>query len=430
MEILLYSVLGPANYKPIDISYKDCKDVNVFASHHYKRCLEREGKRAKLTYFLPHETKEGVEGILKQVAELLSLDKEDWEKVTIPSFGHSEKGSYRYNTHYRYIVLVILLRMLLDIYKAKGTLKEVLADISQGWNLYVNGLVDALRTVSVFWTLLNYTKPDDVTFKILFADPVIGGIKERKIPLEVHEDQVKVRVWFDFPLIPKKKDLEKIGLNTEGIRVLKNAFRTYRAIKGNAPLVVFTFGYDRKERIDELIENYLAGLWNKYNPERAYTGNGNYEIPEPESVDLIRSVLLSLALYRNISATLEELGVPPNGADSVELEQIERSFIGSEERRGVYDIYGLPANKLLLENDIKSLKKKGSGLLENGEFFICNLDGLQRRERVSERNFWAHSGFEGNITKLIKKQGTLYVKYDPSAREKLQDLLRVHIQSI
>lgn len=341
VNVLVYSVLGKGNYRVVDFSYKECKDENWLASYHYKRCREREGKRVKLTYFISPEAEEEAKKLFKEIVELLSLEGEGWEKAVLPSFGYSEKKNYRYNIHYPYITLVILLRMLLDIYKSRENLEEVVADISQGWNLYVSGLVDAIRTASVFWNLLNYTDSRDVRFKILFSDPVIG-VREREKPFEIHEDEVKV--WFDFPLKPDKGTLEKVGLNTEEIRTLKNALRTYRAIKGNAPLVILTFGYDKKEKIDTACENYIQRLWNKYNPERSYMHDGIYDMPDPEEVNLIKSVLLSFALYRSMSSILERFGIPSEGTESAELDRIESSFIGDEDAGGIYDKYGLSAN--------------------------------------------------------------------------------------
>lgn len=42
--------------------------------------------------------------------------------------------------------------------------------------------------------------------------------------------------------------MERHGLDAETKRVLKNFYRTYRALKFNTPAVILTFDYDKKEK--------------------------------------------------------------------------------------------------------------------------------------------------------------------------------------
>ncbi len=419
---LLYSVLGKNRYDVVYFSSQECEGksneiLTVLSSHFYKKCKEQEGKTVKLTYFISEEIENDVEENLQK-----DIDRKDWDKFIIPSFGYfSGHGSStpipKYNTTYSYLNFIILLKIIKDILDNRESLEAVKIDISTGWNFYVVALLEALRTASVFWKLYNFTNSNIPNkFNMLFSDPIVGELSKKRVEFYIYEEDVKVKVWFDIPLkfIDKetRNKLKNAGLEERDINMLERAIFVFKAIKENAPLLIYTFGYDKERDITNFMKNYLQKLMNKYKPKTKPENPFNYNMPSRETIETIKAVILTLALYRNIAYILEKKDIPFDGRKWVKVKELKEKFA---EDRGIYRKYELVPNKIMLDRDIENLKELGKKLKEGEEKSISEIqNGIRSNCHVGnddKRNFLAHSGFEYKITKLKKENNELYIGY-------------------
>ncbi len=380
------AVLGKVRgYKSINFLVEgqliEGKELGIEA---YGEWLESGGKEFKKVYFLPESLREYVEDV--------PVFFPNSEPVLMPSLtpvdGYSTDATYEFVEFYIFIEL--LHRYL------KDSPKELFCDISLGLNIYAHAIFEAFRRLFVFARLMNFSQQEKERFYALFTEPILAN--EDNTPKKVFTKPVEVKAFFDIPI--KREDFKKLEeeqiLSRRELERFKDAYYMFQSIKLNTPLVVLTFGYPTKDEIKSMVEKvvgqHLESLKGKvYNPnfdniEKRRT----YEPYKVEYIKLVYNLLLSLALCYDVSRQLEKYGINPKGQEKSRLEEVEKFL-------EIYEVYNLRANGIILGKDIEGVKK---GMLKEDIFRKKNPN------RVDKRNFWAHSGFEYNITEY--KNGYIY----------------------
>ncbi len=221
----------------------------------------------------------------------IQQDIKEVELIPMPSLGNI--NGYYFGGTFEYIKFWIFLN-LLRVYLSKG--KGIYyCDISQGLNVYMDALREAFRNLVVFDRLMHFPT-GSIEAKLLYSDPILHGVETPKIYDDV---SIEVKVWFDTPIKQKPDEsfARKHCLDISIERILKNYYRTYRAIKYNAPGVVITFGYDTPERIREELEKLLKKYIEEYDPGEFKEDVKRYEYRIPEAIGEKFAVFYSLALY-------------------------------------------------------------------------------------------------------------------------------------
>ncbi len=368
----------------------------------------------KLYAFVPHSlyTKNWDEEY-KQIQQ----DIEEVELIPMPSLGNINR--YHFGGTFEYIKFWIFLN-LLRVYLSEG--KGIYyCDISQGLNVYMDALREAFRNLVVFDKLMHFSK-GSIEAKLLYSDPILHGVETPKIYDDVN---IEVKVWFDTPIKQKPDEsfARKHCLDKSIERILKNYYRTYRAIKYNAPGVVITFGYDTPERIREELEKLLKKYIEEYDPGEFKEDVKRYEYAIPEAIGEKFAIFYSLALYYHISKILQTLGIKPEGKSEFTIKDMKKFC-------KVYLSYGLSVNVDMLEMDMGRLGNVRAGtdweiygrLINNN--FRETLTGDLLRDDRAKRNFYAHSGLENNIVAVRKgDNGEILLKYREEMRSVVEKFL-------
>jgi CRISPR-associated protein Csx1 len=256
----------------------------------------------------------------------------------------------------------------------------------------------------------------------LFSDPIYASNKNET--KNVYVQKINTKAFFDFPISKdylNEEKLKTIDLNKEEIKMCKRAYYSFRAVKNNAPLLIYTFGYDSPENIEEVLKNLSQRYSEMFEPmENKYIENDNIVYKIPSAVDLRVGVFLSLALYHSLSKSFRLIGIPEEGKEWVPLSDINRF-------REIYSRYSLKVNEELLKRDIEGVKKLSTALNPGEEAKLCLLERNKQKgcnKEINKRNFWAHSGFERNITLLRKdNNGQIKISYASGYRDRLKNML-------
>lgn len=408
---LIITVFGKTTgYGDLNFHFKGKQGKEYLVTTFFKECIGK--KETHQLFFLPHtlfESREEIEGILVK-------DKNFTIKL-IPSIVTQNEGIFKYfnfNASYGYIQYLFFLH-LVDYYLKNPTLENLYVDISIGLNIYIDALKEAARSFKVFSDLLNFTKDKKVNLYLLFSDP---AIPDRSSIKQIYTEIINTKIWFASPLKQSEineTNLTSIGLNKEQINLLKAFYYTYYSLYRNAPLIITTFGYHKKDfilsELKKIIENELI----QFDINETTIRNGGYTIPS--NIKLRQAAILSFALYKNIAEELEKSNISNLPSGMISLSKIENFS-------KIYDKYQLNANKELLERDISKLKEKSYKLITGKIVKIAELDGVKEKKKIYKRNFYAHSGFEANITYVSKSNNNeLKIGYDTDYRNRLKELI-------
>ncbi len=337
--------------------------------------------------------------------------------IPMPSLGNI--NGYYFGGTFEFIKFWMFLK-LLRVYLSEG--KGIYyCDISQGLNVYMDALREAFRNLVVFDRLMHFPT-GSIEAKLLYSDPILRGVETPRIYDDV---SIEVKVWFDTPIRQKPDEsfAKKHCLDKSTERILKNYYRTYRAIKYNAPGVVITFGYDTPERIREELEKLLNKYIEEYDPGEFKEDVKNYEYAIPEAIGEKFAVFYSLALYYHISKILQALGIKPEGKREFNIKDMKKFC-------RVYLSYGLSVNVDMLEMDMGRLGNVRAGTdweiygrLINNNFRPIPTEELLRDDRA-KRNFYAHSGLENNIVAVRRgDNGEILLKYRKEMRSVVEKFL-------
>ncbi len=403
-----YAVLGKIKgYKERKFLVEGQEIKKDLAMEAFGEWFENNEKTFKRTYFLPESLGSDVEEIQVFFPKAKS--------VIIPSL--SPINGYQTDATYEFVEFYMFINLLNDYLQLENSSKNFYCDISLGLNIYANALFEAFRRVYVFTQLMKFSEQETEKdkFYMFYTDPILGN--EDTTITKIFTKQITVKAFFDIHIKRENfKEIEKNQiLDKEDIDKFKDAYYMFQSIKLNAPLVVLTFGYptdkEIKDLIKKIVNNNLEKLKQKI--EKAKSDNTEkkriYEPYDREYINFVYNILLSLALCYDVSKQLKNHDIKPEGQEKSKIEDIEKFL-------EIYDKYKLTANTIILERDIKSIKK--GSLYENP---------LKRKNPKSakERNFLAHSGFEYNITEY--QNGFIF--YSSEGKKIAKNLLVDNIKS-
>lgn len=415
---LIISILGKTEgYKEIYYSFEKKTSKSFLVSTSFKEYIGPDETHQLI--FLPHTLSED-----KNSIELLISDK-NYSVELLPALVKDKKDkfkSFNFNASYNLVLYIIFLK-LIQYYLKYPSLKNIYVDISIGLNIYIDALKEAARSFKVFSDLMNFTDNKKISFYLLFSDPVIGSNPNDNSLYNIFIEPIKTKVWFDSPI--KKDDLTKnelnsIGLNKNQIIYLKNFYYTFFSLYRNAPLLITTFGYETKNSIHEELKKIIHSELNQFDINDNTFKVGSY--PEISKFKLRQAIILSFALYYNISGELERVKINNSSQDLISLNEIKKFL-------EIYPRYNLNSNKELLERDLKNLDNLRSNLRPDEITTLAELEKKKVNKKINinininKRNFFAHSGFEANITQIKKQNNDLLIGYNTMYKDKLKNYI-------
>jgi CRISPR-associated protein Csx1 len=330
-------------------------------------------------------------------------------------------SSVSFNCHYSDIVLTILIDMIKRYLNDEQKIKRILIDISSGHNIYVSALVEALRYFGVWLKLYNWGKERPIV-EIAFSDPIIPDSTEDENMIHIEKQSAKA--FFSSPI--KHDDIQNYQLSRviypeKEQKKFKNRIQsmlesfvlTFSAIKNNIPLAIYEFGYHEPQEVLEILRDIISHTENKLTDK--YDNSPNLDKNE------YVKVFLTCGFCCGISNALRDNKISKIDLKGIEIQTLRECF------RKINRLFDLNLNDIILGNEIDKLNKD---IKSDTEWdFLVNLlySGDKSKLKPQKRNFFAHAGFEGNLTKCKRQNGEVYLKYDQRNMETIKKWLKESI---
>ena len=373
-----------------------------------------------------------------------SIDKHSLNIIITPSQGEYKNRNKTFTAIFDNTVTnissIMFSQLLLSLKKMKE--KTLIIDISTGQNLYVTSLLEAVRGVLVYEKLNSIAQGnEDINVKIAYIPPITS--ENQEVQIEFHPYDVKA--FFELPIKEKNINLnsliqlsytnqhkycEEARKIYEKLKKFKRHITTgriaYNAIKYNTPLLFFHKKISVKLTQFEEIKNFPMYLYEVINAiEERYKCVQKYN----KTIYVIRNYRINKDFFFNIHfyfSLLDSIynfwkqkieGRPPT------LEYIRQTFLE------VYGKLRLGLNSKFLErdcNEILMIVKNYNGDLASPKL-LKEIKGepMDHRPNSSKwmlsdrkRNFFAHSGFSFDITKISKNNGNIFLSYDNDSFER------------
>ncbi len=344
-----------------------------------------------------------------RILELLDVDA---EVLIIPSVGvYFRKYTVRFEGSVENTIVYIFKELV------KLGIDEIYADISTGQNIYTTSMLEALRRYATYRKLRCILQGEKgFSLKLAYVPPVL--VEGQRAKVELHDFDVKV--FFSLPTsnpkgicrdVEKRRELKEKYNNffneiSKDLKTLKMAFN---AVKHNVPLVfyhpeILNLDIDVVSKRDRLLK-----ILEELEESREIIVNGDSIIVRRPTLDFgnVANTFFSMAMLQSvIEFWREKVGEP-------ELNSILKTF---EE---VYKNLGLDVNSKFLERDVKEIEEKAEGL--RGEELLLNLYPTDQKPKGSKdpkRNFFAHSGFLREITRVKREGNKILLRYDVEAMKR------------
>lgn len=388
-------------------------------------------KNPKFIQTAPEGFKEKFDGILENPHVYLDNPKEYFQEhphsreaddfFVIHSIGtyKTKHEHIAFATSYADIWLEIFAHMVEKYLNSERTTLEYVVDISSGFNIYVSALIEAARNFGVFLELAYCgDKSSKPKITLAFSDPVLPGLTESKH--NIYFEPLRVRSIFASPV--SKDDIQQYSLSRSLFlenRTLKGKFQSllegfviaFSSIKNNTPLAIYQFGYADDREIKEVLNYLVAHIKSK--ASASYTSSPNL------NRESIMKAFLSMAFYWGLIKVLKQNNIFKIGRRNIDLDFLKKTI------EPIYQSFQLMLNEVVLGNEVSNLKVKlkckdsKSGWTKLSDL----LDPQGKRDNPHKRNFFAHSGFEREVT-IVRNEGEkIFVKYDDRHHETIRKWL-------
>ncbi len=297
-------------------------------------------------------------------------------------------------------------------------------DISSGHNIYVSALIEAGRLFLTFHKLQSFL-PQEKPFKVYvtFSDPIVSPT-ERIYHIQ-KDFSLEIKTFFSYPERPESYSFDHAFRRLVKELVGRSEFRDflnslfargyffYSALKNNTPLVLYTWDYHSEEEIKRAIKllcNILTQAFEK-----------NYRESPEVNFGAFRKAFLMLAIYLGIVRILKERNISVK--EAVPLSDIIVNFRKNETT--IYKFLELSTHRPYLSHEIdNNFQKEEIKEKFTSEFqLLRNFLPIEKSDKIDDRNFIAHCGFERNCVEVKKEGDEIYLRYNKNALERIEEIL-------
>jgi CRISPR-associated protein Csx1 len=277
-------------------------------------------------------------------------------------------------------------------------------------------MLEAVRNFYVFYSLYYIGKNKKPVLKILYSDPII----ETKNKINIGTYNVEYKVFFSLPF-EKRLNLGGSFFKTFGKNITKDIYSIinnnlpllFSAIKNGIYLIIYYLENCETKKIIEHLKNIIVIYQQKI---KSYLRK---EFINPSDVSKILKLFLSLAIYHGLLEKIKDFKLIED--KGISLEEFEVKL------KSLLESLGLPQNEMF-NKEISRIKENTLNL-KDGEYKLYDIyksyyEDYTKKEnqkditgqKIEMRNFFAHGGLENTITKIIKKDGKIYLKYDETVK--------------
>lgn len=205
---------------------------------------------------------------------------------------------------------------------------------------------------------------------------------------DIMNSTLSKKVYSTKKMRAKKRDLQNI---------LEDFALVFSAIKNNSPLAIYQLGYhEEKEIYNKLIDliKYIDASLTK-----------SYERSPNLDKSLFTKVLLALGFYLGLSKLLNEIGIKRVSQEGVNIKKIREDF------RNLNKLFQLNLNDVILGNEVNKIEKDIQGVTVWKRLIEVINYGEKQIRKLQKRNFFAHAGFEGNVTECKYNEKHIHIRY-------------------
>ncbi len=453
----IYQIMGSlGHYRSINYVIEDAlrSFKTRFSSLAVYKHLLTKNKMGQIVFVIPHslfvgkedlsdaerveELEADVKIIEKQIVETIQEDLKELDMnfrncdisfLPIHSIGVYKSNSSSINFHLRSnlgtiesIVFLDMLNKLLSY-----DVREFYADISTGLNIYTSALLEGLRSINVFYKLMNMlqreNKRNEIITKIVYSEPIIPYQNKSNLS-HIYFENIDVKAFFSLPLPIERQndaDITKLfrslmAINKESpekisseplYKALRNecdiqlkklhkaCVLLFNGIKYNTPLLFFqdpsklkinkNLLSNTKETINQLKDCLRRILFLRIMEKN----NDSIIIKYNQTkYELLKNIFFTLALLNTLSDFYQQ-----TRQKDPTISNIREIF------PPIYEKLKLSLNTRFLERDLRNPE----------ELKECSAKEEHKNQQEKEedkkrsdlkRNFFAHSGLLNNVTCL------------------------------
>ncbi len=384
---------------------------------------------------------EGEDDFLKkQVKTILNNESEKEKYLNNPyslfkNHPHSKENDFEvlhslgtysgktFSTTMHDLVLYIWCLMMREYLKTN--FEEIYIDISSGLNFHMASLQEALRYF-LMWECLYNISESKVKGIICYTDPILGSAQSF---YNIYTYETKHKALFkssmysnEYSNISKYIIEEFLNKGRDDKRKVNNLlekfFIIFSSFENAVPLALFTRKLYENDNNNQ-DENIFNNIYKKSKEELKNLSEFTIEkfktnwIQSPEAdFDKFSKLFFTLGFLHGLLKFLNENEIKPQ--EYVSIECLEYLAGQMEKQLGLKLQSGLIKNEIYNNFRHGDFDKKLSENKATAHEWI-NLSDLLKfdntQKDINERNFFAHAGFEKNITLVKKYNGKLVVKY-------------------
>ncbi|MCX7914647.1 MAG: hypothetical protein N2511_08720, partial [Thermodesulfovibrionales bacterium] len=171
---------------------------------------------------------------------------------------------------------------------------------------------------------------------------------------------------------------------------------------------------DKMETIKDFLNNFLDETNEKLSLSYSHS-------PNLDKTDYLK-VIFSCAFYLGICKILSTNNIPEKNTEPIEITKLRESF------KNIYSTFKLELNDVVLGNEVDKIQKEINKLAETWTPLItCLYSGDKIVTSPQKRNFFAHAGFEGNLTECMRQEGKIYLRYNEDKKSTIENWLKESI---
>jgi CRISPR-associated protein Csx1 len=427
MPKAVLQVLGnPKYYKSVKYVIDSRAYENKILAFAVKEWL----KDAEVVFLVPESLVTLIESDLNKAVELFRdmnefkdrimelLGRSDVDIMIIPSVGvYSGNYTVKFEGSIENTIVYVFTELV------KRGFDEIYADVSTGQNVYMTAMLEALRRYVTYRKLRRILQGEEgASLKLLYTPPVL---KERlEYNVEIYD--FEVNAFFSLPTLDtsafcvnvddRKMLNKKYGKFVKGelSKAVKLLRMSFNAILHNAPLAfyhdeILNFSID----VDG-IERKLLEIFDDIDESRSIEVRDG--CAEVRRIVLDSHNVINTFFATSLLSSIVEFWRSNVFGCKAELNGVVETF------GRIYGNLGLSVNKRFLERDAESIKERCKELKEGEEKLLIDLyaiHGALRGSSDRKRNFFAHSGFLREITKVKKENCEVLLSYDFDAMKRL-----------
>lgn len=303
--------------------------------------------------------------------------------------------------------------------------EDVYIDVSSGQNIYIASLINAIYRFLPFVKFNRYlfSSNDRIKAYLLNSDPIVG---EPSYPIKIQQSKFSAKAFNSFPYKDSNELIKVIEMvfageeSLPGLMQLINTdyFLLHGALIYGCPLMITMVDFEVLENIFESvgIENILSTIQNHF----ANKGLGeSFKNGYLQNIfSLTFALAISKSIYFHFKKVIQEGFIEFNMVVKKKKEYSLKNDLFAQTFSLLKATYDQPVPEYIRDLKLACsayLEKEidfPEGFISFSEFNLIVNPDYKTNAHFEARNYFAHGGFEKNITEVKVENRILFVRYN------------------